>query len=165
LISFLGLVARPGNLSFSDTIKIEAATDTIFLGAVGEEGLVYFLPRDTTDTEFCSAINQLDGHLAPTNELLAALYELWLTTKKAKMAEQDREAMLAIYAKRMAAHDIDHVRIVLSEWSLNEAFFPSWAELQEKLDEISGWRRDMRNALRRAADRLTRETNLNRSTP
>lgn len=160
LISSLGLVAKPTGLQYSDIVKIEQAEDLIFLGMIGKPDALYFLPRHTSFDAMKAAISQIENTPAPNPELAAALYELWLTTKKAKMSDTDRDAQLAVYAKRLGAYDIDHVRIVLSDWSMNQPFWPAWADLQAQLDALSGWRRTMRNALRNAADRLNREAML-----
>jgi hypothetical protein len=67
----------------------------LYLGWV--DGAVQYIPNSITRqdaTMLADAVND-------TGTIRAALYELWLITKKERMLPEDRDAMLMIYARRL----------------------------------------------------------------
>ena len=87
---------------------------------------------------------------ASLNEIVALLTRLKLETKSRAEDGGDMQGQLESYARRIAEYPEDVVRHVLETQSAIEKFWPAWAELKERLDLKSGYRRKLLHALQNA---------------
>lgn len=94
-------------------------------------------------------VDALIGQYMNERIVRSSLFEIWLTTKHEKMNTDDRDAMLSVYVHRLSDYPEAHIKLVLTEYSQTEKFFPSWAELQSRLDALGGWRAGLLFALRK----------------
>lgn len=120
------------------------ATWLIRLGAVD-----YFLPDSHTPAMLEAAARQLIDAAEDDAEVRAKLFELWLCTRHEKMTPDDREAMLMVYVRKLAQYPKAAVLYALSEAIDTATFFPTWAELADRLHPITHERTALVNALRR----------------
>lgn len=72
-----------------------------------------------------------------------------LTQQRAKGIE-DVKMLTAIYAEKLSEYPADVVRYVLSEWPVDNTFWPSWHELHARLQPFTIRRRGMLKALENA---------------
>jgi len=112
-------------------------------------GSDWFLPQTITADYLQEAARRLKDEPVDSDVIRRALLELWYSTKHEKMSEQDRNAMILLYAQRLSAHPPKHVALVLNDMSETSTFFPSWSEISARLGNISGERHALINALRR----------------
>lgn len=147
VISSLGLIEGPRGASYAEIRDFEERTSTSYFGHFDHR--VWYVPNDIPLPRIVEAAEELKPVPADTGEMRVALYQLWLTTKHEKLNQDDREAMLTVYTKRLSEYPADFVAYVLSDLSDNCKFFPSWAEIKEPLTGLMGWRSVMLSALRR----------------
>jgi hypothetical protein len=118
----------------------------LYLGWV--DGAVQYVPNSLTRENVTQAAAMLADPANDTGTIRAALYELWLITKKEKMLPEDRDAMLMVYARRLAEYPVEVVAVALGAISLKSTFFPAWAEIQTEIDALTGQRNRLLAALR-----------------
>lgn len=153
--SLLEPVTAPA-MSFADMKAFEADRDCIYLGWVAGE--IWYLPNRIARSSVEAVLDMLASPDMDTAFIRAALYELWLTTRHEKMDPADRDAMLMIYVRRLAAYPEDAVRAVLLDLSHNQKFWPTWSEIETKFVNLIGWRAQMVMALRAYAQKRRQKT-------
>lgn len=124
----------------------EAAFKVRFMGKIGEE--IWYLPADTSDDTILQAVALVSSEAEDRPATRAALYQLWLTTKHEKTAIDDRNDMLAVYARNLAAYPEASVLAVLTKMSGESRWWPAWAEIAAELGALCGWRNQLVTALR-----------------
>lgn len=88
------------------------------------------------------------GDPANAAEIKSALYQLWLMTRHERIADEDRNAKLAIYAKTLCLYDRGAVLLALSELSQSSEWFPPWADLVSRVESHMGLVANLLTALR-----------------
>lgn len=81
------------------------------------------------------------------NEIVALLTQMKLETKSRAEDGGDVQGQFVAYARRIAEYPADVVREVLGTQSGRGIFWPAWAELKERLDAKSSYRRKLLHAL------------------
>jgi hypothetical protein len=113
----------------------------------------------TPSTKIDLARQRLAEAMAPSSPgvLIDALMELSLMTAKRDIGAEASEAQIAAYVNRLRQYPADIALTVVRDWpdpSINgpaAKFWPQWAELQPRLDELSKARRSLLLALERLA--------------
>lgn len=118
------------------------------------QGTHWFLPSSTLVYQIDEAAKHLQAPKQDTAELRRALLDLWLTTSHQKLNEDDRDAQIRIYLERLSYYPPQLATLVLHEASQQAKFWPSWAELYEKLETYSDERLRLLQALRIARRKL-----------
>jgi hypothetical protein len=81
------------------------------------------------------------------NEIVALLTQMKLETKSRAEDGGDVQGQFVAYARRIAEYPADVVREVLGTQSGRGIFWPAWAELKERLDAKSSYRRKLLHAI------------------
>ncbi|MBE3637374.1 hypothetical protein [Mangrovicoccus algicola] len=134
-LSSLGAWPSDEEPTWANIKDIERNSDGMYLCRLHRRS--WFVPKAVTKDQVAAAAAALIDQPADTAALRVALYQLWLSTKHEKMAEEDRNAMLTIYARNLAIYPAEQVRLVLAEYAEKEKFWPSWAELHTRLSGLS----------------------------
>lgn len=95
----------------------------------------YKLPA-MTEEKRTQALHLVDQSLMPMtqSECFGLLGELKLTTMSRADQGHDLEAQLKIYARKLQEFPADVVRHVLTSQSSHSKWWPTWAELKDRLD-------------------------------
>ena len=117
-------------------------------------GSNWFLPNETTLDTIKNVASLLSIQKQDNGIIRRALLELWLTTKKEKTNEEDRDAMIMLYVDRLSQYNADYVALVLRDFSDNALFFPAWSEIRSKLEHTIDDRTKLLHSLRRAHAKL-----------
>jgi hypothetical protein len=133
-------------MTYAETLDHEARTGTRHLMAL--QGRSVFIPADLPTSTVQHVVSLITPEWHDDGRIRVALYELYLTTKHTKLADEDRNDMVAVYLKRLAAYDRGVTLLVLAEMALTANFWPSWKELQDAIEERSGWATQLTTALR-----------------
>ena len=136
-------------MTFADQKAFERTQDLLYFYAPSPNGRVLYLPRSTPRSKVMDVVRQIEPVPADRDKVLPALYALWLSTKHEKMSEEDRNAMLTLYADGLAAYPAEAVDAIVAEMRETQKFWPAWMEIVERLDRITGWRGRIIRALRR----------------
>jgi hypothetical protein len=117
----------------------------------GWDGVVsgFKLPA-MSETKRASALALAESSLRPmsASECIDLLVELKLLTKARPEQARDQEAQLLLYGKKLAEYPADIVRRVLTTQPNILMWWPSWAELKERLDLFSARRQRLLDALK-----------------
>lgn len=117
----------------------------------GWDGVVsgFKLPA-MSETKRASALALAESSLKPmsASECIDLLVELKLLTKARPEQARDQEAQLLLYGKKLAEYPADIVRRVLTTQPNILMWWPSWAELKERLDLFSARRRRLLDGLK-----------------
>lgn len=108
----------------------------------------YYVPRQLTRERIIEAGRQLAPVSDDTSEIRLALFRLWLTTKHEKMHEDDRDALILEYVRRLSIYPSEIVELVLHEISQKLAFWPAWAEIAAHAQNYMTPRTRLLDALR-----------------
>jgi|21_taG_2_1085346.scaffolds.fasta_scaffold51889_1 hypothetical protein len=111
--------------------EFEIANNAHYLGKWFD--IVYYIPAQQPIELYSRGIDAVTPVYQEDVSVGKALYELWLVTKTEKMAELDRDAMMAAYIKKLGEYSPAAVRIVLHEMMETQTWWPSWAEIQNRL--------------------------------
>lgn len=136
-------------MSFSEMKAFERQHDCQHFGYVSGE--IWYLPNSTVPEQIKRVADALNPEPADSEFIRMALYQLWLTTRHERMPAQDRDAMLTIYVQNLSAYPVNAVRSVLMSFANNAVFFPAWAEVNQALTDILGWRGQLLTHLRNYA--------------
>jgi hypothetical protein len=117
----------------------------------GWDGVVsgFKLPA-MSETKRASALALAESSLKPMSagEIIDLLIELKLLTKARAEQAKDQEAQLLLYGKKLAEYPADIVRRVLTTQPNILMWWPSWAELKERLDLFAVRRQRLLDALK-----------------
>jgi hypothetical protein len=135
----LALLVRSHGVSYSARREITFST----LGPNGERippREPRFLGYDVSGAVTPELAERIDGFMqpAPINAIEQWLAELSVITAKRIDDDVSEELRLTAYARRLADYPADMVRHVLLD--MRWKFFPTWAELGDKLDEMKEMR-------------------------
>lgn len=144
------------NLTFSEMKMFERQNDVLWLGPV--KAAVWYLPRATTLETVMRAVARLAPEPFDRAPMLLALQDLWFTTRHERMDAQDRAAMLEVYVQNLEYYPSAVTRLVLWELQSQSDFFPSWAEIERRITQHTGWRGALIASLRLYAGRHLRGT-------
>lgn len=145
LLSWLGCIEGPAD-SFRSIKTFEQENRARLFGYF--DGRMFYLPDATPTATLHEAAASLETVESDTGEMRRLLADLWLSTKHERMADADRDAMLVLFVRRLAAYPKPVVLAVLANLNETAEWFPKWAELQAQLAPLCGWRTAMRTALR-----------------
>lgn len=134
------------SMSYADMIVFQAKHRVRYLGFVRKS--VWYLPDDLPDHTIIDFARELMPRATQPDAVKAALNQLYLTTKHARLSDQDRETMLQTYLNGMLAYPDHAIRLALSHLAADNEFFPPWSEVRDSLHAILGWRADLLVALR-----------------
>jgi len=121
-----------GYTSYEDQSKFQKENDVQYLGHFLNE--IWFVPNKTTQDQIFHAISFLKSDQTSPESVRLALFELWLCTKHQKINDGDMNAMIKIYSKNLAEYPENLCLVTINEMISTCEFWPSWAELQKKLD-------------------------------
>lgn len=101
--------------------------------------LGFVLPDDVDVSE---AVSLVEAALAPCphNVIAHELTRVRLMTKAKAETVKDQALLVAAFGDELRKYPRDAVEEVFQSWIENQKFFPSWAELKERLDGKL-WRR------------------------
>lgn len=71
---------------------------------------------------------------------MRALGDLYTLTAGPKRTPQERDHLLSTYLHQMKPYPVPVVVTILREMASKNRFFPTWSEIQSRLDSHSGWR-------------------------
>lgn len=112
------------------------------------------------DADLPAALHAIELSLTPLrkHDIAAALAKLRALTKARAESEMDMEITVAAYVDELSNFPADTVRETLEQWPRNPAgmWWPSWHELQETLEQKAGYRKKMREAVRRITRHQTK---------
>lgn len=118
----------------------------------GWDGVVsgFKLPA-MSETKRASALALAESSLKPmsASECIDLLVEMKLLTKARPEQARDQEAQLLLYGKKLAEYPADIVRKVLTTQPNILMWWPSWAELKERLDLFAARRQRLLDALKK----------------
>lgn len=144
-VSCLAPLLAP-SMSFAEIKAFERAHGCLYFGYVMGEN--WYLPNTTTRSQIVEVASALSPDRQDSEFIRLALYQLWLTTRHEKMPAEDRDAMLQIYVENLLAYPENAVRVVLNNFANTSVFFPAWAEINQALVDILGWRGQLLTHLR-----------------
>lgn len=112
-----------------------------------------------TETHRLAAIKEMRQSLMPMmeHECFGLLGELKLLTKCRAEQTEDLDAQLALYARKILEYPADVVRHVLSTQADMETFWPSWAELKDRLEMHTRRRRRLLEAIEKSPVRSPKQ--------
>jgi hypothetical protein len=129
-LSALSAEKRPSS-TYNDIRQYERQLGAYWLGPL--LGYYWYIPADTDPELVRRIIDRIEQRRAPDPRVAQALGELWVTTKKAKIGDAERDTTLNAYASRLSAYPPEHCLLVLSQLTDTETFFPPWSTVQQKL--------------------------------
>jgi len=133
-------------MTYAETLDYEQRTGTKRLLAL--QGRNIFIPLDLSTETIRHVVSIITPAWHDDGRIRVALYELYLITKHAKMGDDDRNDIVAVYLKRLAGYDRGVTLLVLAEIAVTASFWPSWKELQDAIEAQSGWATQLTTALR-----------------
>lgn len=103
-----------------------------------------------SETKWASALALAESSLRPMSagEIIDLLIEMKLLTKARPEQAKDQEAQLLLYGKKLAEYPADIVRKVLTTQPNILMWWPSWAELKERLDIFAARRQRLLDAVK-----------------
>lgn len=117
--------------TYTDIRQYELELGAYWLGPL--LGYYWYIPKATDPFLVRHIIDRIEQRHAPDPRVAQALGELWVTTKKAKIGDAERDSTLNAYANRLSAYPPDHCLLVLAQLTDTETFFPPWSTVQQKL--------------------------------
>lgn len=156
VLQSLGCHAFNGK-TFADILDYETKTHSFRFCYY--QGNTYYIPFETPLELLKKSADSLRIK-DQTPQIEAAVGELYLLTKAAKVPDKERDAKLFSYVRRLTQYPADFVVLTLHRMSESQTFFPAWAEIQSILDQTCGWRRMFLTAMRTAYLTINRKRNL-----
>lgn len=144
-LSSLKAFEGPALLPFEEYRTFCETNHALYLGKI--LGRHCYINRSTDPAAIRRVVDDLrTGRELPEHRV--ALYSLWLCTKHEKMNGEDRNAMLTLYCRNLAAYPVEAVKVVIMELVETSTFFPAWSEIAEKLTRHTRQTSDLVTALR-----------------
>ena len=132
-LSSIDAIKKPGGYTnYEDQSLFQKENDVQYLGHFLNE--IWFVPNSTSQDQIFHAIAFLKTNNETPESVRLALFELWLCTKHQKINDQDMNAMIKIYCKNLAEYPVNLCLVTINEMISSCQFWPSWAEIQERLD-------------------------------
>lgn len=114
----------------------------------------WYLPKSVNNEHFQTIYDRFGLGEDHVPQIKMQLYTLWLGTKHEKKAEADRDAMLALYATRLARFPLPVVAAAVNRMLETATFFPSLAEMEKEMRVYGNDRLIFLACLRDAQTRL-----------
>lgn len=111
----------------------------------------YALCAEPPPPDMAAALAVVEESLrpAPRMRVLAELTRLRSLTVSRGGSDADLKLALTAYAEECSAYPLDAVVAACRQWANAERWWPSWAELRDRLERIVAPRRRLHEALRR----------------
>jgi len=149
-LSCLRAIEGPNGSHYADMRAFKQSRQAEYLGHW--DGNTFYLTLPLDQSVIQAVVRELAGFPMDSAEMRVSLYQLWLTTKHAKMNEDDRDAMLTVYVSKLKGYPKEATSFIIADMTEECPFFPSWSEIRDRLKLYMGWRGDMITALRRLSN-------------
>lgn len=143
------LMCLPPSVERSIGSKERTVIDSVYGFDTVFESYYFAEPPSREDAAAALVIAERACVPAPQRAIVAELARLRLLVTVRAEQEKSLEALAIAFAEEMAEYPPDIVRGVIREWGRREKWWPSWAELKERLDRAFKKRRALRDSLRK----------------
>jgi len=144
-------------VDYASIREIEQKNNVFWIGPVMDN--YWYIPKTASARVVLKVINRLDSTGGKHPLVMAALGELWVTTKKAKVGEMERDNTLHSYARRLRPYPPEYALFVINEMIDTQTFFPAWSEIKKRLDRFTQHRAALITCLRTIIKKLGDQPN------
>ena len=134
-LSSLKALAAP-RLDYVGMKEFAQAHDAIYFGAI--DNVIYYVPNSTHSDVLRSILRNVESVDFDETSVRKSLFQLWVCSKHAKMADSDRDLAVATYIDNMRAYPTDVCLAVIDNFLHTAEFWPSMADFSKALTEYAG---------------------------
>lgn len=113
-----------------------AKKDCMYFGAIDD--VIYYVPNSTGSDLLCSVLRNVEFVDFDEATVRRSLFQLWVCTKHARMADSDRDLAVATYIDTMRSYPTDVCLAVIDNFLHTAEFWPSMADFSKALQEYAG---------------------------